>query len=351
MSFHTLWKWQPSAPDTGKRSDTSPYRAEQPGEPDNLSEDELYTSQLDDISVQEALDDMDDIFPVFDPTILVVMAEESNVVKYEHTCRFADWFSFVKQAEMGKSILPDNQRDSRNTDRSDWYGASWEEALYLAKVGWQDGAKKIQLKMDLINTHIPAKRLVNELHMEQAGPGTIDMDRLRMGHPEPWIVWKPEEKQVDGDKIVRIVFNASASAMVDTDAIFDKGALVVTLIDLLERSGKRVELVWAESSGYSDYGITTIVQLKNASDILDIDKLAYALCHPSALRRLQFSIMEQAPKQYLQKCGVPGGYGTPRTYKEDVLTIPSNAMPNSPMLQLKWLRESLLVQGIEIDID
>ena len=352
MSWHTLWNWQPTSPFSGDNAH-SEYKAEIPGASDNIGDDSqalIDLGELDDPADLLEQPDFDEVMPTVDIALFI----EESYDGHEYRQDFQDWFSFVAKAESGKCELPRHERDSI-TNTNDFAGCSFDEAIKLTKIGWPEGLAKMKDRMELIKSHIPARKLQQELRYEQTGPGTIDMERLKQGHPEPWVVWRTKEDMVEGDKIVRILYNAAASAFVSTERIFQKGAMICTLIDLLERSGKRVELVLADvSQGRTQ--ITTTVMVKKANDILDMDRLAFALAHSACLRRLGFSIMEQAPKQYRDGCGIPhGGYGRPLDLTtDDQINIPAQSLYDIAYDindQIGWLRGQLFKQGIVIELE
>ena len=94
--------------------------------------------------------------------------------------------------------------------------------------------------------------------------------------------------------IVRIVVNITASCHVDTDDIINRGAAILALIDRVQASGQRVELV-AEFHSNSRQNSDTYafsVTVKRPEEHIDLDRIAYAIAHPSMLRRSFFRVME-----------------------------------------------------------
>jgi len=352
MSYHTLWKYQPTTDSPiGKHSKYSPYK--------NTNKDSITLIDKEDIAevIKASMQTFEDLAPEVGLEILMMPVENGK----EYRLEFADWFSFVRQAEIGKSDIPDNLRSSRDKSHDSWAGGSFDESLRLAKMGWSEGAKAINAKLDIIRTHIPAKRMLTEMDNREVGPGTVDLNRYKEGHPQPYVIWKQiEDILAEGEKIVRIIYNGASSSGVSTDAIFTKGAMTIALIDLLERSGKRVELVIADRSNGHSYGeqrdMSTYTYVKRANDIMDIDRLAFAMCHGGCFRRLGFSIFEQMPANVRRSCGVPsGGYGRPTDIVEEgsIIIKASSLYDNSfsEQHQIDWIKEQLKLQGIEIDIE
>lgn len=92
--------------------------------------------------------------------------------------------------------------------------------------------------------------------------------------------------------IVRIVVNVGASCHVDAGDIINRGAAILALIDRVQATGQRVELV-AELHGRSaDDTFLFSVTVKRPEEPVDLDRIAYAIAHPSMLRRSFFRVME-----------------------------------------------------------
>ena len=123
------------------------------------------------------------------------------------------------------------------------------------------------------------------------------------------------------------------------------------LIDLLEQSGKRVELDLVHGSRVSKASIRARVRVKDSNAPLDIERIAFAIAHPASFRRIAFSIWELPPQAIRQQCGVPnGGYGRCEDWAEpDALYVPSSDMYNfcDDARRVAWVTEQLAAQGVE----
>lgn len=274
---------------------------------------------------------------------------------------FDSWGAFVDQAEHGETDMPMVDRSSRkgNVDAwsDNWHGASWTEALKLARIGWPDGARKVKAKLDLLHAHLPSRVIRNEMQMQMVGPGTLDMHRYQIGHPEPWVTWQPKEVETDIEgQIVPILFNITSSAGVSTIAMFDKGATICALVDLLERTGKRVELILAMQTKVWDNSATVKVMVKKSNEPLDLDRVAYALAHASCFRRLGFSLWEQASAELRRLIGIHqyGGYGRCSDIRqENSINILSSDLYSAyrEADQFQWLKKQLATQGVDLQAD
>ena len=150
-----------------------------------------------------------------------------------------------------------------------------------------------------------------------------------------------------------MVFNISASSGVRTEEMMRKGATVVGLIDLLEQSGKRVELDLISGSRGNNCSIRNVVRVKESSAPVDIERLAFAIAHPGTHRRLSFSTWEQAPLEARQLCGIPNrGYGMPEDFSpvvdDKAIYIPSSSMEHfgTEAARVAWGTQQLAEQGV-----
>jgi hypothetical protein len=117
--------------------------------------------------------------------------------------------------------------------------------------------------------------------------------------------------------IVRIGFETVVSAGEQVDSIMRRGAAIGALIDALESHNIRCEVTAVardckcyamgdETAGYVLF--ETIIKAAEAP--LDLDRLAFAVAHPSMLRRITFAVLETLPANIRKHIGVPGPYGS-----------------------------------------
>src|SRR5262249_20209749 len=102
------------------------------------------------------------------------------------------------------------------------------------------------------------------------------------------------------------------SSHVDAECIYNRGAAILAAIDPLESAGVRVEVDLDETiEARRGKVFRRTIPLKAADDPVDRDKLAFAICHPSTLRRLIFRLHEQQGRKRWEEMGA-GTYGHPR---------------------------------------
>ena len=92
--------------------------------------------------------------------------------------------------------------------------------------------------------------------------------------------------------IVRIVVNMSASAGIDPSHIVNRGAAVVTLIDRIQATGRRVELIAVKHGHWRKDRYVWSVTVKRPEEAIDMDRVGLCFATPIMLRRFFFRVME-----------------------------------------------------------
>ncbi len=329
----------------------------------DLNEDGLDDSLKDDEDIPDLLEAIAYLHTAIDPGLMAINLRPPEDI-YDgqtHIFRFESWGDFVERAANGHSDMAYDRRASRALDtqhNKSWAGTdTFQEAVDLARNGWPEGAQLAKAQLRFLEDLIPSHVMRSEPAYSQVGPGVLDFERLRMEHPEPYMTFVPVEREEYG-QIVHVNYTVSASAGVSTDAMIQKGVVIAALIDLLEQSGKRVELIMTggTSSGYNSQSPSLILEVivKRAQDPLDLERLVM-IAHPATHRRLHFSIKEQAHEDIRSRLGIDinGGYGMPVSVPhEGAINIDAWALGEGyrPEQTIKWLQEMLRKQGVMYDV-
>lgn len=277
---------------------------------------------------------------------------------------FSSWNEFVQYVAEGKvtakSVTDSMQHSQEVAERGDNHRGTrtFAEALKLANDGWTEKEKEVRA---LINPMFDAvSSLIEKIDVSYDYEGhNIDVGRFVEGEPECW--QKFETKIVDGsgNKIIRLVFNASVSAGIRPNVIIQRGAAIASLIELLEFAGHRVELILAfcgrEFRGSSkEVRNEFYIPVKDANQPMDLAKLIYILAHPSVLRRLYLRAMElETDDEFISDMNVGFGYGRPSEIPEDKrgdiyighASSEEDTWRDSKLVD-QWLKDQLTKQGI-----
>jgi hypothetical protein len=134
-------------------------------------------------------------------------------------------------------------------------------------------------------------------------------------------MWDANPLQEAPLPVLRFIVSSSASCHWETDALIRWGVCILSVIDSLEANGNcSVELSVAKTT--EDFGRTRrlefITKIKEAGSHIDFDVMAFAIAHPSMLRRIGFGCSERIWEDDMEdRMGC--GYGKPCTLSEDAL--------------------------------
>ena len=173
-----------------------------------------------------------------------------------------------------------------------------------------------------------------------------------IGLPLSMINQAREPKKVKG---IDIFYNVSIRCGTSTEDIARKGAIMLSLIDALERKGFRVNLKVGSvcMKGNTVHGVITTI--KHYDEPLNIRKLAYYLVNPSCLRRTFFKLKETIPEL---TDVTNNGYGTNHKfdkqrkrlkaiYGEQLRIVDSSIMENTDISDDKLFEKMSQVLGVE----
>ena len=298
-----------------------------------------------------------------------------NTVAKQHTYEFDSWHEFVTFASEAPSDLPVDRSDryASRTRKSRMSGSvagrenhpivkywngfgTFEEAVEKSIQGWPEGAAELAKAFN--NVQIPQVQTRQEMAFAPVGPGTLAMGRYIQGHPEPWMVRRDTEVLTDQNsgtgKIVHLGINISQTGGVSAADRFRMGAVILCLVDMLERNGKRVELTLFNGIGRDDSPHCRIaVKVKQAESPVNMSILAVVFGNASTQRRLCWSVRETMDAESCQAMGIGSGYGhTDPYWHTDGCTfvegLGSDSVRNDQATK-HWLQARLLEQGVEWD--
>jgi len=220
--------------------------------------------------------------------------------KYENLRDFID--------EVADESIPtwEGYRASQG-DSGDWSGnVNVKEAVKLARLGWKDGREMMHTELELAHNATAFDRLPSFAY-DVAGY-IPNVPLYVAGCPAHMM--SPLGNEKAQAKVVEIKINISASCGNNADTLMRRGASILSLIDKLEDAGLSCQLTALEYTNASSGTGHLLIEfpIKKAGQPLDIDRCAYALVHPSMLRKLCFVKTEQTLKA---KAGWQHGYGVP----------------------------------------
>lgn len=186
---------------------------------------------------------------------------------------------------------------------------SLEEAMELCKFGYhKDFDKLMELKIKL-DRYVKLSCKKNKQYNDYIGY-VPDVKSYLEGNPLSML-----NKSNLQRKKIDIYMNTSFSMFTSFAAIFNRGALVLNLIEILEKLGYSVDFHLFEMSTTFEQMHFSEFILKKETERLNPQKLFFPLCHPSWIRRLNFRLIEATKDATNRRWA--SGYGKP----SDIETI------------------------------
>lgn len=196
---------------------------------------------------------------------------------------------------LNRDEVPGRSRDSHNSSDSGFYGTkSFNEAEELRKYGDTDSMNKIA----------KAKKEADKAFVTQGGKAIKHFNDIAgfqpivanaiIGLPKSMINAKRVPRKI---RTLQVLINTSVPGGVDGSRIIERGAYMLAMIDVLERSGYRCEVYVGKVSWVRDMhkSVGYLVKVKEASAQLSVKKLAYYIVSPASNRRTGFAINENEP--------------------------------------------------------
>jgi len=269
---------------------------------------------------------------------------------------FTDYLAAVT----AKTDLSASLRASHETGayRSGFTGTStFAEAVRLARSGWPEGCEAVKAISAEIVQKVTDRILRPEIALDVVGD-VIEMGEFMRGVPECMLAWVEGDEVMDGqgERILKILLNFTASANVPASVIQTRGAAVCALIEALEYAGRRCEVIATHVVAANTGEVREdVIVVKRAEHPLQLDQLAFVLCHPAMLRRLHFAFEETVPRAVRDAYGFRKGrgYGRPRATSEraDIIVPEADGTGEqwaSADTARAWVLKHLREQGVQL---
>ena len=207
-----------------------------------------------------------------------------NVMHYKFYS-INEYLSFLENTPICSNVFTDAHSISGS------YGftktSSFEEAVNLCRYGYQEDFNKlIELKIKLEKfIKLSSKR--SKQYNDYVGYAP-DVKAYLEGNPLSMInKTNPTRKKID------IYLNTSFYGNTSQEAIFNRGAIVLTIVEILENLGYSVDFHLFEMSSVNNQLHFSEFILKTETERINPKKLYFPMCHPSWIRRLNFRLIEE----------------------------------------------------------
>ena len=209
-----------------------------------------------------------------------------DIMEYDFSS-IASFIDYIDSTPINRYIF--RNPASENGDYYFCETRSLDEAKDLCKYGYhKDFDKLVELKATL-EKYIKMSKTKSRQYNYYVGYAP-DVKAYLEGNPLSMLNKEnPKRKHID------IYYNSAILGNVSTSQIFNRGAVTLSLVEILENMGFSVGLYVFTMSACSGQVHYAKFQLKSPNERLNIQKLYFPLCHPSFLRRLVFRLRECTP--------------------------------------------------------
>lgn len=215
----------------------------------------------------------------------------------------------LADAATANTDLEPRLRASREVTSGKWYGTkTWDEAYNMLVNGWESGFQQMN---EIGNVEQIAGKVI-DFYYDTNGE-ELDIGSYIKGEPECFLNEEDEELPIYVDLLV----NVGGTSDVDQKAFLKRCLIVASVSEILQRYGYRVSITGVSrvsASGWqsSDSWYEVKFSVKRYEQMLDLYNMAFALGHPSMLRRIIFSVRETELPNVRNIYGFydGGGYGS-----------------------------------------
>lgn len=232
-----------------------------------------------------------------------------HIAKFDNLDDFLNYVRDEKVSYLFKNHLHSISGDMEFTGTRS-YKDAWNLCRYTMNEGFSDFAEKfdsLQYYIDL------EERKVNNNSVYGYLP---NVPRFLLNIPTSMHSYQMEKN----NPTIHIYMNYGYEAMTSIDAVRNRGVIVLSLIQYLEKKGFNVNF-YGFDLGYTrshSEGLFVEIPMKKEYEKINLKLLYFPLVHPSFLRRLLFRVTEKMP---LTSDEWLNGYGVPATYEESVKFI------------------------------
>ncbi|MDO4282753.1 MAG: hypothetical protein Q4D02_03875 [Clostridia bacterium] len=182
-----------------------------------------------------------------------------------------------------------SMKDSYSFNRTN----SLDEAIRLCATGWDEKFSLLLKLKDEVDEKFLHENQLQRRVKDCVGFAPSVPDYL---HGNPVNMWNRIYEP--NCEIINIYVNIAYSHSTNTSAVYNRGAIILSLVDALERMGYGVNLTVFEYCYERSEAFLAYFNIKDETENLNMKKAYFPLCHPSFLRRLGFRLKEVTPFRY-----------------------------------------------------
>lgn len=223
------------------------------------------------------------------------MAKELEIIRdFGSMLEFVEWVEGHNRKLQGSDNIYNYSQYVTSHNYTEWAGGTFEEALQLAKTGWN--APMAELDELVAIDHMAAEMVPAWVREVGVSGDEVDVAAFVEGVPEHMVTMLPMPTRGFG-RVVRIKVNCAYAQHISTAKIIERGRVLTALVDRLYLEGLRVEIVVQLSTERiyrrNRYHLQYNIELVGAGgNDVSLPDVMYAVGHPTMLRRLGFAAIE-----------------------------------------------------------
>jgi len=252
----------------------------------------------------------------------MIKIKEKNKLCLNVFSNISEFYNFLQKTPRREGA----GNSSEEEGNSSWRGTkNIKEAYNLLLSGDDNLYKKFQEQKDIT----VERMLGNTINKNQIKNDIVgfqpNVPNFLLGLPDNMINQEPKKIS---QKILNIVLCMSVSSGVSSSTLQNIGMKYTQVIDILEKSGYRVNLYIAHSGEYDDEKDICLIRIKTDREPFNIKKCVFPIAHPSMFRRIMFRWIECCDVDNELTSGW-GGYGRPINDKEYTKKIIDKNLKNN----------------------
>ena len=211
-----------------------------------------------------------------------------NVMEYDFDS-ITEFLEYIETTPVNNNVWGNMYLESEMGSYDFCRTKSLDEAKELCKYGCHENFDKLLELKNTLEKYIKKKKKKRKQYNFYVGYAP-DVKAYLEGNPLSML-----NKQYPKRQHIDIYYNAANLVNVSSAMIFNRGAITLSIVEILENMGFSVGLnVFTMSSERNQIHYVKL-NLKRSSERLNIQKMFFPLSHPSFLRRLIFKLIEQTP--------------------------------------------------------
>ena len=213
---------------------------------------------------------------------------EYNVMEYDFDS-ITEFLEYIETTPVNGDVWGYRDLSSETGGYDFCRTRSLDEAKELCKYGCHENFDKLVELKNTLEKYIKMSNKKSKQYNFYVGYAP-DVKAYLEGNPLSMLNRQyPKRQHID------VYYNAANSARASSNEIFNRGAITLSIVEILENMGFSVGLnVFTMASEYNQIHYVKL-NLKGSGERLNIQKLFFPFSHPSFLRRLVFRLMEQTP--------------------------------------------------------